>query len=341
MARTTVGLEITEESVRAVEVTQGRAPQLVSYGEVPLPAEAARDSEVIDQGAVAVALRQLWTGARLKGKRVVLGVASRRILVREYTTQAMRPDLLREALPYQVQDLLPVPASQAVLDFYPLGQEGNRVSGLLVAAVSETIEQIVSTLDRVKLRLAAVDLGAFGLARATARLAGTDEAVATVYVGDHTTQVVVARAGRPLFVRLLPVDMPTAAVRRRSAPVEEPLLEAPVPAPEGLYSAIATTRTRGAVRTAGPLSVVNDLAARVRSTLSFYRGRPNAIPISRVFATGPGVGVEGVVAAFAAALDVPVTIVSATDVIAGVVPPQGEIALSMVSTIGIALGGDR
>ena len=84
---------------------------------------------MLDPGAVAVALRQLWTGARFKSKDVVLGVASRRILVREYTTQAMRPDLLREALPYQVQDLLPVPASQAVLDFYPLvagGRSGVR-----------------------------------------------------------------------------------------------------------------------------------------------------------------------------------------------------------------------
>ena len=90
----------------------------------------------------------LYWALRFKSKDVVLGVASRRILVREYTTPAMRPDLLREALPYQVQDLLPVPASQAVLDFFPLSQEGDQVSGLLVAAVSESIEQIISTLGR-------------------------------------------------------------------------------------------------------------------------------------------------------------------------------------------------
>src|SRR6187431_3835116 len=146
MAKTIVGLEVTEESVRAAELSLGRRPQLIAYGEVPLPAEAARDSEIIDSGAVAVALRQLWTGARFKSREVVLGVASRRILVREYTTQAMRPDLLRDALPFQVQDLLPVPASQAVLDFYPLSQSGDQISGLLVAAVAENIEHIIATL---------------------------------------------------------------------------------------------------------------------------------------------------------------------------------------------------
>src|SRR5918993_4124965 len=143
MAKTMVGLEITEESGRAAEVSFGRKPQLIAYGEVPLAPESARDSEVLDQGAVAVALRQLWTGARFKSKDVVLGVASRRILVREYTTQAMRPDLLRAALPYQVQDLLPVPARPAVLPLHPLSQAGDQVSGLLVAAVAENIEQII------------------------------------------------------------------------------------------------------------------------------------------------------------------------------------------------------
>ncbi len=119
MAKTTVGLEITEEGVRAAEVTAGRAPSLVAYGAVPLPPGAAKDSEVFDADAVVLALRQLWSRAGFKGQKVVLGIGSRRILVREYTTNAMRPDLLKQALPFQVQDLLPVPADQAVLDFFP------------------------------------------------------------------------------------------------------------------------------------------------------------------------------------------------------------------------------
>src|SRR3954452_10670311 len=146
MAKTVVGLEITEESVRAVEVTTGRTPTLVAAGEVPLPAGAAKDSEVLDRDAVAVALRQLWTRAGIKGQKVTLGIGSRRILVREYTTQAMRPDLLKQALPYQVQDLLPVPVNQAVLDFYPVSQEGDQVTGLLVAAVSDTVEELIATM---------------------------------------------------------------------------------------------------------------------------------------------------------------------------------------------------
>jgi type IV pilus assembly protein PilM len=336
VAKTVVGLEVTEESVRAAEVTVGRSPQLIAYGEVPLPPDAAKDSEVLDVGGVAVALRQLWTGARLRAKEVTLGVASRRILVREYTTKAMRPDLLREALPYQVQDLLPVPASQAVLDFFPLHAEDDQVSGLLVAAVSESIEQIISTLDRVKLRTRHVDLTSFGLARASALVAPPDQTVAVVFVGDHTTQVVVARAGVPQFVRILPIDLPTAASNRSHGQVldaAEELLLATVP---------AATRSRGAIRAAVSNPAINDLAGRVRSTLAFFAGRPGSLPVSLVLLTGAGVAVEGALAALTSAIDRPVRVLTAGDIVStNASAPAGDLGLNLVSTIGLALGEAR
>lgn len=340
MGKTIVGLEVTEESLRAAEISLGRKPQLVAYGEVPLPPEAARDSEVLDSGAVAVALRQLWTGAKFRSKDAVLGVASRRILVREYTTQAMRPDLLREALPYQVQDLLPVPASQAVLDFFPLSQDGDQVSGLLVAAVSENIEQIISTLAKVKVRAQAVDLAAFGLARVTAPLASPEETVATVSIGDHTTQVVISRGGVPLFVRLLPIDVATAATRRHNTEAVQPELElAAVAAGNGSATGLTVpSRTRGSIRAATPPGV-SDLAARLRSTLAFFGSRAAAVPLSRVFVTGAGAAVDGILPALGAAIDTPMTIVSVGDVISmSAPPPAGEVALNLVGTVGIALG---
>lgn len=350
MGKTIVGLEVTEESVRAAEISLGRKPQLIAYGEVPLPADAAKDSEVLDQGAVAVALRQLWTGAKFKSKDAVLGVASRRILVREYTTQAMRPDLLREALPYQVQDLLPVPASQAVLDFFPLSQTGDQVSGLLVAAVSENIEQIISTLSKVKVKAQAVDLAAFGLARATASLAAPEETVATVSIGDHTTQVVISRGGVPLFVRLLPIDVATAAVRRHTADASvSPELElaaitnsaasGAVGSPAGNGAGLsAQSRTRGAIRANTPPGV-SDLAARLRSTIAFFGSRATADPLTRVFVTGGGAVVDGVMPALTSAIDMPMQVVSVGDVISmSTPPPAGEVALNLVGTVGIALG---
>lgn len=342
MSKSIVGVEITEESVRAVEVSTGKSPHVIAFGEVALPPDAAKDSEVLDQGAVAVAIRDLWSGAKIGGKAVHLGLASRRVLVREYTTTAMRPDLLRQALPFQVQDLLPVPVSQAVLDYLPTSQDGDQLHGLLVAAVSETVETMIATFSRAKLRVTDVDLTAFGLARVAGRIAPRG-VVAMVSIGDHTTQVVITRDGVPQFVRLIPIDLPTSAVRRRSSggsPMNEELILEPEPALAMASSALPGRSIRRASESGQ--RPVADLVARVRSTLAFFENRPDAPALDQIIVTGAGATVDGVGAALVSGLDVPVRIASVDTVIpVRGAQPAGDLALNLVSTLGLALGKDN
>ncbi|RLK49696.1 pilus assembly protein PilM [Microbacterium telephonicum] len=352
MAKTIVGLEITEEGVRAAEVTVGKNPVVLAQGSVPLPAGAAKDSEVFDKDAVVLALRQLWTRAGIKGRNVVLGLGSRRILVREYTTTALRPDLLRQALPFQVQDLLPVPAEQAVLDFYPTSQEGDQVTGLLVAAVAETVEDLVATIAKAKLTVDVVDLAPFGLARAVARSAASGETVAALHLGDHTSHVVVVQDGMPRFVRIIPIDITTEAVRSREnaalddlsieQPVVEELLETVPANGDGPRMRRSRGAARGAVRV-GAMSdaAIDDLVTRLGSTLRFYADRAADRPITRVLLTGAGAAVEGVADALAATLPMPVTVTGAVDV-AQIKSPlaSAEDNLNLVSTLGLTIGAN-
>ncbi|GAA1468026.1 pilus assembly protein PilM [Microbacterium thalassium] len=342
MAKTLVGLEITEESVRGVEVTTGRSPALIAAGEVPLPRETARDSEVLDQDAVAVALRTLWMGAGFKGRRVTLGVGSRRILVREYTTQAMAPQLLRQALPYQVQDLLPVPVSQAVLDFYPLGQVGDQVTGLLVAAVSDNIEQMIATLKKAKLSVEAVDLVPFGLARVAKRVAQPGDTVAMIHLGDHTSYVTVATDGIPNFVRIIPVEIATTASQRE--PTMMPMAEAEIEEvlePVGA-SGILPRRsgTRASLRGSAPAtSGVTDVVARLRSTLSFFQGREGAPRVVQVFVSGAGYVAPGVADAIERSFDVPVVPIRLEQFVnARNRSLTDDLAFNAVATAGVLFG---
>lgn len=354
MANTIVGLEITEEGVRAAEVTIGKTPTLVAYGAVPLPPGAAKDSEVFDRDAVALAIRQLWSRAGMKSKRVVLGIGSRRILVRDYTTQAMRPDLLVQALPFQVQDLLPVPADQAVLDFYPISQEGDQVSGLLVAAVAETVEELVGTVAKAKISVEVVDLAPFALARAVSRVAAPGETVAALFLGDHTSYVVVVQDGVPRFVRIIPVEISTAAVcahvsetveqDAESVPALEEMLETVPPTPNGEVS----LRRRSAARALARPSVgmtstaIDDLVLRLGATLRFYADRSADAPVTRVLVSGAGAAVDGIPAALTASLPMPVQVLAAS----GVIAVKAELAsadddLNLITTAALALGGDR
>ncbi|MDX2377136.1 pilus assembly protein PilM [Microbacterium sp. LRZ72] len=336
MAKTIIGIEITERSVRAVEVTTGRAPKLIAAGDVPLPPGAAKDSEVLDPDAVAVAVRQLWGRAGIKGRRVVLGIGSRRLLVREYAAPVMKPELLRQALPFQVQDLLPVPVAQAVLDFYPVQTSGDRVHGLLVAAVAETVEQLITTLGKARLHVEVVDVAPFGLARVGGRLAPRDETVAMVHLGEHTSYVVVAIAGVPRFVRIIPVDLPVEGDQTAEAPAEALELAgvgaAGAPAPR-------TLRSRAAGRWSALEPAYADLVERVHSTIGFYNDREGAAQIGSVFVSGAAAAAPGVLDALAAQLPAPVRPVVADEVVRlgpGVAPEQ--LTANMLPTVGLTLG---
>src|SRR5690606_15456003 len=128
----------------------GRKPTLVRAAEVSLDEGQARDTEVIDVAAVSSALTRLWHEGKFRSKRVVLGVGNQRVLVREHTAPRMPIAQLRQALPFQVQDLLPVPVAETILDFYPIEPSPEspetEIRGLLVAALKDAIETNVAAL---------------------------------------------------------------------------------------------------------------------------------------------------------------------------------------------------
>lgn len=332
MAKTIVGLEVSETCVRAVQVSQGKRPKLLAAGEVPLPPGIAKDSEVLDTDALAMAITQLWSQAGIKSKEVVIGVSNRRILVREHSAPALRPDLMRAALPYDVQDLLPVPPEQAILDFYPISESAGQVHGLLVAAVSETIEGLIGALHRARIRTAAVDFVPFGLARVAKVVASPGQTVAVVAIGEHTTNLVVAQDGVPRFARIIPLDLGLENAADRTEQPAEPSSELP----QARRAVAATTVEAGS-------PTVTDLVGRIRTTLSFHASRPGASPVSSVYVTGPALDAPGLFPLLMSSLGSPVFTVDVNNLVppGHGAPPTGRFAASLVTTLGVILGEEH
>lgn len=350
MADTVVGLMIVEECVRAVEIRRpaSKNPTLVRYGEVALPPGAAGDSEVIDSDAVALALRQLWSEAKLSTKRVVLGLGNRRILVRDHSVPVLPLDQIRKALPFQVQDMLPVPVDEAILDFYPLAQDGDTARGLLVVAVSDMVGGLIETVRKAKLTVDRVDLAPFGLVRAAARHLDRDKTVLVAHVGAHTSYLVVMRGGAPLLVRIVPGGVPVqqAESGRHRAEIEQLLTVGARPASGA--SDVATAgpdpAPGGAVLTSSPVAtesrLIEEFAMRVRSTADFYLGRNPGTRLDALYVCGEGACNEQVLPALERAVGLPSKELTVGDVVNAA--KSGDVAagaLSMVTPVGLALRG--
>ena len=332
MSRSIIGIEIAEESIRAVEVTLGRKPTLVAAGEVLLPAGAARDSEVIDADAVALALNQLWAQAGFRRRKVILAVANRRLLVREYTAPNLPAKQLRAALPFEIQDLLTVSPDKAVIDFYPLAIENQLARGLLVAGAAEGIEGLIAALRKAQLRVEGVDCLPFGLARAVAMVVPDGSGpVAVAAVGEHTTSFTVVVDGIPRYVRIVPVDV--------------------LP---GLHTLMAAD---GGFGEAGPVSTarralphealahdpsLRDLAGRIRETLEFCGRSAEAISPRQLFLTGSMALVPEVQAALRDGINIELRPLLPADVVpmARALVPE-NLPASLIGALGVTLEGTR
>lgn len=321
-----VGLEIVEQCIRAVEVRKpgSKSPTVVAYAEVDLPEGAARESEVFDAEAVALALQRLWEKGGFSTRSVRLGLGNRRVLVRDHVAPLLPLDQIKQALPFQVQELLPVPVDQAVLDFYPVqpveGPDGPGVEGLLVAGVADMIENLISTLRRAKLRVEDVDLAPFGLCRAVSNSLGDDETAILVQIGADVSYVVVVAAGVPQFVRILPGGVQMRPWERE---VDETV---------GRRRRIETGMTR-----------LEALASRVRDTANYYHSRHPDSAAQSVRICGEGAAHPDAVATLEQALELPVKAVTLHDVAA--VKSKETFSdvtdFGLVLPVGIALGGTR
>lgn len=172
--RSAIGLDIGTSAVRAAQVSQTRnGVVLERFGEAPLAPGAVRDGEVVDRDLVIAALKQLWHQHRLGSKKVILGVANQKVVVRQVDLPWIPPGEMRRTLPFHVQDFIPMPVEAAVLDFLPLSEKvsdsgGRSMDGLLVAASRDMVLSAVAAAEGAGLRPVAVDLSSFALVRALA-----------------------------------------------------------------------------------------------------------------------------------------------------------------------------
>jgi type IV pilus assembly protein PilM len=297
MAKNIVGVDIGSKSVRAVEVADAdkARPTIVKFYEVVLPEGSASRGEVLEPQTVASSLKQLWSTGGFKSKQVVLGMGNQRVLARDLTVAKMSRERIKEALPFQVQDMLPVPVADALLDFYPysegVGDNGPVVNGLLIAAVKDAVLGNVRATQLAGLNPMGVDLIPFSNVRLLVnrpRIAGT---VAVVEIGHSTTSVVMVTNGVPQFVRIIPsggddITQAVAAKLQVSAAQADVLKYG-----RGLSTHTTTPDEQAA--SAAIFESTNDLLGSLRNTIQYFVNTRPTETVSGIVLSGGGANLPG------------------------------------------------
>lgn len=339
-----VGVDIGSTSIRAVEVTGvgTKHPSVSRFYTFPLPEGAVKNGEVLEVNTVAAALKQLWSAARFSSKEVVLGVGNSKVLVRDLTVPKLSPAEIKESLPAHVQELLPVPVADALLDFYPISEgmsdNGPVVNGLLVAAIKESVLTNVKAVLLAGLTPVGVDLIPFALTRLTspARMMGN---VAHVDIGARTTNVIVTSSGVPQFVRIIAnggSDLTAALVDR---------LDLDVPEAENLKRSLGlggvSVRPENVEAVTIIREVTGNLLNSLKNTLGYFANTRHNEPYSGIVLTGGGAQLFGFADALSEMTRIPVVLgdtFGSIDVSRDAAKGT-QSQLGMNVALGLALGG--
>jgi type IV pilus assembly protein PilM len=345
-----VGLDIGTSGVRAAELTQAKGTTtLERFGQVALPVGAVRDGEVVDVDAVAAAVKQLWAQAKFSTKKVVVGVANQKVVVRQVDLPWMPDAELRKALAFQVQDYVPMPVEQAILDFHSLEEFTNDAGGrmlrvLLVAAARDMVGSAIEAVNRAGLQPSMVDLTSFAVLRS---LVGLDQspvmggAEALIDIGATVTNIVVHQNGVPRFVRILLMgggDITEALAERLGVPAEQ--AEA-IKQESGMAAMAAAAEASPAGRAIE--SAAGSLVEEVRGSLDYYMSQPGAARLDRVVLSGGGSRLTGLAERLATSTRLQVQAASPLSTLkigkTGLTPDQLAYIEPMVTVpVGLAMG---
>ncbi len=302
-----VGLTIEPGRVAAAHVSVNGSIVIEDGGRAELEPGTVRDGEVADSEALAEALRSLWSEHKSLDKRVRIGVANARIVVRTiHLPPITDPKQLDSAVRFQAADEIPMPLDDAVLDYQSLGvvdtPDGARQKIVLVAARREMIIDTLTAARAAGLKPMGIDLSAFGMVRALKSASADDGPELFVSVGG-LTNLAVADRGICTFTRVAGSGLETLAIdlaERRELTLEHARmwlhhvgLETAVEEIDGEDAIVADARS---ILTTG----VRRIASEVRASLDFHQGQvEDGTGVRRVVLTGPAAALAG----FAAALE--------------------------------------
>lgn len=291
-ARVSAGLDIGSGFIKLVVVDHSKAePEIVQVATSPLVPDAIVEGEVMDPVLVAETVRAVIDSAGIKKTDVVAAVGGHDVIVKPIPMDRMSENDAREVIRWEAEQHVPFDMENVHLDFQILDPEGKgpQMKVLLVAAKRELIENRMSLLADAGIQPAIIDVDAFAIHNAFEHNypEATHGLVALVNIGHDTTNVNLLKDGAPILVR----DVPFGSRRLREALQRE----------RGFTADHAENllQGRGAAEDIRSLldERVDELAVGIERAAAFIVAQSGGEGIGRVFLSGGGAAIPGMVQA--------------------------------------------
>jgi len=167
-----VWLDIGSSAVKAIELKPaGKGYRVSAIGVEPVPPDSIVDGAIIDSGAVADAVRRLFTNKQFKAKDVAASLSGNSVIVKKITLPIMSEQELSESIYWEAEQYIPFDIQDVNLD-YEIMDAGNGPTNqgtmevLLVAAKKDKIADYTNVITQAGRQSVIVDVDAFALQNA-------------------------------------------------------------------------------------------------------------------------------------------------------------------------------
>jgi type IV pilus assembly protein PilM len=336
-SKISAGLDIGSGYIKLVVIDHSSGePAITDVVASPLIPDAIVDGEIMDPVLVAETIRAVVDSAGLKRARIVASVGGHDVIIKKIPMDRASDADARQLMRWEAEQHVPFDMEGVQLDFQILDPESDdpEMAVLLVAAKREVVENRIGLLADAGLKPTILDVDSFALHNAFERnypnaLSGI---VALAHLGHETTHLIVHQNGVPIMVR----DIPFGSRRLRESLQREQRLSA-AEADEIIQGGAAGGELQEFIN-----DRIEELALAIERAVAFLSAQSNRLELGRLFLSGGGARVPGLVDALASRLNVRTEIANPLERVA--VQPEvkelvniDDIAPKLMLSIGLAL----
>ncbi|HKJ02597.1 MAG TPA: type IV pilus assembly protein PilM [Longimicrobiales bacterium] len=297
--KTSIGLDIGSGFVKVVEVDHsGDQPEVSRVAMRPLLPDAIVEGEIMDYGLVSDTVRGLFQEMGMKSANVVTAVGGHDVIIKKIQMDRMKESDAREVIRWEAEQHVPFDIKSVELDFQILNphDEGMQMEVLLVAAKRELVDNKVGLLQDAGINPIVIDVDAFALHNAFEHNypEAQEGIIALVNVGHETTNVNILENGIPILTR----DIPFGSRRIREDLQRERGLTA--------EQAEDVVQARETVEDLERFvdSSADEIAVGIERASAFLMTRDDGESLGRIFLSGGGARVPGMVEALGRRMNV-------------------------------------
>jgi type IV pilus assembly protein PilM len=191
----TLGLDIGTSSVKFAQLKQsGKLTKLVGYGKLSIPENIIIEGVIAEPEKLAEILAKNFTEppwGKITAKRVIASLPESRLFSRVLELPIANPKDIEEAINYEVEQSIPIPASDLYIDWQVIEEKKEKSVIFLSAAPRAIVNSYVQLFEMLKVEPIAFEISMAAIARSMVSNKVAIEPVIILDFGGDTTNLAV------------------------------------------------------------------------------------------------------------------------------------------------------